>query len=170
MAINQTFVDFVTPIPADWLNNINALVSNSDIIIAQNSSAQSIPTGAQTTVTNWTLVSDKQSRGHFNLSTGVFTAAQSGYYRITGMIVFNGAMAALSAYGLFLVGPGGVNAQTGTQQVDNGTPTSHVARCEGIVFMNVGQTATLAAYQTTGGFIPLSSNNQANTVTIQQVG
>lgn len=28
MAINQTFVDFVTPIPADWLNNVNTVVNS----------------------------------------------------------------------------------------------------------------------------------------------
>jgi Pectate lyase superfamily protein len=28
MAINMTFVDFVTPVPADWLNNVNTVVNN----------------------------------------------------------------------------------------------------------------------------------------------
>lgn len=27
MAINQTFIDFVTPVPADWLNNVNGFVN-----------------------------------------------------------------------------------------------------------------------------------------------
>lgn len=28
MAINMTFTDFVTPVPADWLNNVNTIVNN----------------------------------------------------------------------------------------------------------------------------------------------
>lgn len=39
MATNMTFADYVTPIPADWLNNVNTTVNNANV---QNL-AQSLP-------------------------------------------------------------------------------------------------------------------------------
>lgn len=68
-------------------------ISASDkvYLFYRNSSGQSIPSGTQTTVTNWTKTSD--SHNAFNATTGIFTAPNAGTFEISAMITMDDATA-----------------------------------------------------------------------------
>lgn len=42
MATNMTFVDFITPVPADWLNNVNTVVNTPNPVLTSNLVVNSI--------------------------------------------------------------------------------------------------------------------------------
>lgn len=89
MATNMTFTDFVTPVPADWLNNVNTWVnflSSRQVVNALNASGQSIPTGVSTLVTNWSNTVNKNP-GPWNPTTGIFTTATTGVYRLCATLL-----------------------------------------------------------------------------------
>lgn len=58
MAINQTFVDFVTPVPADWLNNTNNVVNYETVINVAGLRALNVVQGGSIVVAGTTTAGD----------------------------------------------------------------------------------------------------------------
>lgn len=83
MSTNMTFVDFTTPVPADWLNNVNAIVNFSVV-----SSIAALKTVAKTLntyvfVENYAVTNDKGG-GWFILNPNDTVSADNGGTIIVG--------------------------------------------------------------------------------------
>lgn len=169
MATNQTFTDFQTPVPADWLNGVNALNGAKEVIAVVNSSGQSIPNNTATIVTNWTTITDKQASGAFNLTTGIFTCPVTGIYQMSATCCFSGAMPVGTTISL--------NIQAGAFSLCNpvvmiANATNTLNQVQGFVIANltVGQFVEVYVFQNSGGAVPLYTNFLNNQFQIMRVG
>jgi len=132
--------------------------SGNDALLYQNSSAQSIPSSVATTLTGWTLFSDRVG-SNFNASTGVFTAPATGVYIVSGQINFAAtAEVVATTYQLLAVG-NGVTVASGSSTGDAAGTYNVQVQLPGVaVALAAGQTLVLQALQNSGGARSLGAN------------
>jgi hypothetical protein len=130
--------------------------SGNDALMYSNSSAQSIPNNALTTVTNWTKVTDRVN-ANFNAATGVFTAPATGIYQISGQLTYSSAIGAVNTqYTAAIDVNGSIVAQGAFFQESTSTDLVSVP-FSGVVSLTSGQTLQIQAFQTSGVARTLSS-------------
>ncbi|PXX37653.1 MULTISPECIES: hypothetical protein [Burkholderia] len=133
-----------------------------------NTSAQSIPNSAYTTVTTWTLVYDANS--NFNASTGVFTAPATAYYRVSCQLMW-GAMTVSSsnvlAAGLF-IGAAGTPDSAGYAPAAAST-SNNAVQANATLSLTSGNTVACKAFQNSGSAVALSSSAPQVQIVIDQL-
>lgn len=157
MATNMTFVDFVTPVPADWLNNVNFVVNN-------------LPAGV-TVVANVAAI-----RALVNLPAGVVIVT-SGYYTSGdgggGLYAYVASdTTSTDNGGTILVDAGGhrwyLQGPTGTVQAKQ-----FGAKCDGITDDTASHQNALNYLASIGGgklILPTGITCTSATLTIQHSG
>lgn len=123
--------------------------SGNDAMLYQNSSLQSIPSGANTTVTNWTKVYDRVN-ANFNASTGVFTAPSTGYYQVSAQLTYASAAGVAGTVVQAIVNVNGAAVATGQTAINNTGTSIMAASVSAVVLVTAGQTIVLQAQQNSG--------------------
>lgn len=143
--------------------------SANDALLYVNTSAQSIPTGAQTTITTWTKISDRVN-ANFSASTGVFTAPVTGFYHVdAGLFYAASANTAGNQFQVVVVG-NGVNqclGSTAVQATAVSTTLDAVTSC--MVSLTSGQTIVIQAFQNSGAARPLGVTSATSYVSITRI-
>ena len=145
--------------------------SANDALLYTNGSSQSIPSGVFTTVTGWTKVFDRVN-ANFNPTTGVFTAPASGYYQISGQIVFdpNVATAAGAEYAVGIMANSIQIAQGFTVAQTTASVATIVPVPLTVVHLLSGQTLLVQAKQVTGAPITLfTASPNVNFISINRL-
>ena len=133
-----------------------ANASGNDALTYNNTSAQSIPSGASTVITGWTKVSDRVN-ANFNASTGVFTAPATGVYVISGGIQFS-ATTVSATFAVQVACNGAVIAQGLITAYSTNSIAASPSIGSAVCSLTSGQTATLRAFQATGSSVALTSS------------
>lgn len=132
--------------------------SGNDALLYTNTSGQSIPNSTATTVTGWTLTSDRLNT-NFAASTGVFTAPVTGLYLVSAQITFATAVNAIGNIFQVSAVANSVTVATGfAVQQGTGTVATIVVVPATVVSMTAGQTLVIQANQTSGGAKTLSTS------------
>jgi hypothetical protein len=165
-AINGTPIGATTPstIAATTLN-----ASGNDALLYDNTSGQSIPNNAVTTVTGWTQEFDRLG-ANFNASTGVFTAPATGIYQVGGQLCYAAVAGAVSvSFQARVVANGATVAAGQVQQEAASTVVSCVIIPMTDVSLSASQTLVVQAYQTTGSALALNTAAPMNTLSINRL-
>jgi hypothetical protein len=158
-------------ITASLFGTASALSTNAVpyYIQAGNSSGQSIPSNAVTTITGWTntLVSTGSA---WNASTGTFTCPRAGWYRLRGAVSYVANTASINREFNTIISVNDGNTYTGwtfrqtaTSVVTMTTPV------EAIHQLAVGDTVKIKTYQDSLGQVSLSSRADITLITIQEL-
>lgn len=138
-------------------------------VFATNTSAQSIPAGANTPVTGWTTGFDANS--NFNASTGTFTAPATGYYVVSAQLLW-GTMAGAGASNVLkavVFANGSATNLVGITGASSTTQQFNSVQVSGIVSLTAGQTIVLNAVQATGSSVALSTTGGGVWISICQI-
>ena len=134
-------------------------------IEAANTSGQSIPNGAYTTITNWTNVQDSSS-GAWVPSTGVFTAAATGWFMVSVSILLSQATFASGALvGLGIQVNGSIVARD-LYTIQAAGTFNQGAACAALLYLTAGNTVAFQVYQSSGAAVALASPAGSNTMGI----
>jgi hypothetical protein len=138
-------------------------------IMANNGSAQVIPTATQVTITNWSNQTTINA-SEWNSTTGVFTATKSGIYLVTGNLTYASVTDTINAeYSMNITKNGIVLTQARffvpLNQTSSSFKQTNVATA--IISVTIGDTIAVAAGQFTGSNRALHTNG--NTITIQEL-
>ena len=142
--------------------------SGNDALFYQNTSAQSIPNNAQTTITTWTKVSDRVN-ANFNASTGTFTAPATGYYQVSGTITFVAAVGVVNTDYAITVIANGVGIAAGSFFQESTSTASVGVSVTAIVSLTAGQTIVLQAFQNSGSARALAATAAENYLSINRL-
>lgn len=139
-------------------------------VSAQKSGAQTIGTGADTTVTSWT--EDFDTNSAFNASTGVFTVPAAGYYQLSAHIEFDSGVFSLNETiraGLKINGSIGVYLY---DHIISNTATTNInIPCPPYTHnYSANDTIELTVFQNTGGDRTISSSGIRTWLSIIRVG
>ncbi|MEM5315558.1 hypothetical protein [Paraburkholderia sp. JHI869] len=130
-----------------------------------NTSAQSIPNNAYTTVTGWTSVFDANS--NFAASTGIFTAPATANYRISCQMNWTSLSAgAVVAAGLFI---GAVGSPDSASYTPTTTATTNFVQVNATMSLTSGNTVACKAFQNNGAAAALSSIAPQVQISIDQL-
>ncbi|AHI64094.1 hypothetical protein [Burkholderia thailandensis] len=135
---------------------------------ANNTSGQSIPNSAYTTVTGWTTTFDANS--NFNASTGTFTAPATAYYRVSCQLAWGALTTSPSnvlAAGLF-IGASGAPDSAGFAPAAASTSTNFVAG-NATLSLAAGNTVTCRAFQNSGSAAALSTAAPQVQISVDQL-
>jgi hypothetical protein len=142
--------------------------SGNDALLYSNTNGQTIATATLVTITNWTKTFDRVN-ANFNASTGTFTAPATGYYQVSGQLVYAAAVGVVNAQYSAAVVANGVAVINGqTFQESTGTEAVTVP-FNGVVSLSSGQTIVIQAYQTTGANRTLGTIANTNTLSITRI-
>lgn len=164
-----TFID--SPISINRATGISTfskqiIASAHAKVLANNTSAQSIPNNTFTTVTGWTTAFDLNT--NFVAATGVFTAPSSGQYLVSAQIYYATAATAVGLIAAKIVA-NGADVLQGTYQIPNTTSATNVVQVNGLVSINAGQTIVLQAFQNSSAALALNSAALTNRLSITQI-
>lgn len=123
--------------------------SGNDALLYQNSTSQSIPNNAETTVTTWTKVFDRVN-ANFNASTGTFTAPATGFYQVSSQLCFSSATGVVGVQYSAAVVANGVAVAQGTFFQESVSADSVCTAVNAVVSLAATQTIVIQAYQNTG--------------------
>lgn len=131
-----------------------------------NSSAQSIPSGTATTVTNWTL--DYDINSNFNASTGVFTAPRSTRYAISACLQFGSQSFTVGQSVAVVINKNGSLLK---QLLVNPPATSFISTgcLTYVASLAANDTITILGYQTSGSSAALNNSANNNVVSIYEL-
>lgn len=166
----MTFTDYVTPVPADWLNNVNTyvlLLSTKDVMNYVVTGGTTLPNNVQTVISTWTVTNDRFP-GHFNPSTGIYTSPASGYYRVTFNLTLLGPVTAGTFYSGLIVRQDGFIPSSSSGWVGTNTEGDSIF-CEGNLFLTLGQTLTFQAIQNAGSSVTLDNTNARSSMSIERL-
>jgi hypothetical protein len=138
MAINMTFTDFVTPVPADWLNNVNFVVNNPTV------TSYTAPFTGSVTRTNTSKYSDTVSVLDFGADR-------------TGNLDSSAAFQAAFNTGRMVYAPGGSYKLSPTLNT-TGPGLYGDGQNSTILITTANAGADLITWTGTGSTIPLASN------------
>jgi hypothetical protein len=164
-SINGVTVGLSAPL-AGAFSTLSA--SGNDALLYSNSSAQSIPNNAATTVTGWTKVYDRLSI-NFNASTGVFTAPSAGFYHVDVAILFASTANVAATFRNVTIVVNGTSLIQGLVQVGTAATYDIGVVASGVVQVTAGQTIVIQALQTNGASVALSSSALNTYLSIQRV-
>jgi hypothetical protein len=135
-------------------------LSGDDAMTYINTSGQSIPNSTNTTITGWTLVTDRLGV-NFNATTGIFTAPAAGAYVIAANVLFNAAVpGAVTDVVNLLVVANGTNVCTVSHGTDGITNTVYGAEMPACLFtLLAGQTAQIEVAHNFGSAETLSTTS-----------
>lgn len=142
--------------------------SGNDALFYQNANGQSINSGAQTTVTTWTKVSDRVN-ANFVASTGVFTAPATGYYQVSAQLVFSSAVGVVGTEYSAVIVANGVSVATGSFFQESVSTDFVAVPVSAIVSLTSGQTIVLQAFQNSGAARTLSATASFNYLSINRL-
>lgn len=140
--------------------------SESVVVSYRNTSAQSIPNNATTTVTGWTKVKD--SHNAFTTS-GVFTAPVSGCYRASLRVSIAPTVANTGSLSAYIIQAGSATTD-GQMVLPFATTVTTSVQVTDTYQMLAGDTLTFQCYQNNGAAKTLSANAYDNSVSIERVG
>ncbi|WP_133254571.1 hypothetical protein [Paraburkholderia unamae] len=155
-----------TAAAAGAFTTLNA--SGNDALLYSNTSGQSIPNNAGTTVTGWTKTYDRVN-ANFNAAGGTFTAPATAYYIVSVQIAFAAAATgAGNQYSVTIIANGAIVAN-GQYFAETATSLGRVVRATAVVSLTAGQTVVIQAYQASGGAVALSTTAAVNTLSIARL-
>lgn len=135
---------------------------------ATNGSGQSFPPGAFAPVTGWTTTFDPA--GVFVPATGLITVPITGYYMVTGGLIFNAVPANTSVFLSILLNSAPPDLLRGSFITSSASGSANVGvSVAGTVHAEQGQTLRLGVTQFSGGSLTLNVG-PANYFTLAQVG
>jgi hypothetical protein len=145
------------------------VASGNDALTYQNTSGQSIPNNAFTTVTGWTKLFDRVN-ANFNAATGVFTAPAIGIYQVSAALGYVNSVsgAVNNQYGIGISANGTVQCYSAFIAQITAT-TDHLTTVSCLVSVSAGQTIVIQAFQNSGAAIPLGATARNNYVSINRV-
>lgn len=142
--------------------------SANDALLYTNTSGQSIPTGANTTVTTWTKTFDRLNT-NFNATTGLFTAPATGYYRVDAQVMFSGSTTAVGNDYSLSVLANGVAIATGDSRAETTSSIFRSVQVHAVASLTAGQTIGVQAFQNTGAALALSTAGGFSYLAIQRI-
>lgn len=171
MQPNSKFVDVMQYIAREWrewlLRPDLAFLSVTGFakLSAVNTSAQSIPNNAVTTVTNWTETFD--AANNFVPTTGIFTATTPGFYEVDFAVSFAGALGIANPVIPVILLNGVATAQS--NNLGTATAAFNTVSIKTVVKLVVGNTLAAAIYQNSGGAQLLNASALYNRLSIMQL-
>ncbi|HDR9048751.1 TPA: hypothetical protein QDA94_002982 [Burkholderia vietnamiensis] len=142
--------------------------SGNDALLYNNSSAQSIPNNAATTITGWTKVSDRVN-ANFNPSTGTFTAPATGYYKVDAQVTFASGAGIVGGSYLCQILVNGSAVAVGSKFSETTANVARSTSVSAVVSMTAGQTLTIQAYQNSGSAVTLVSSASQTLLSISRI-
>ncbi|HDR8986932.1 TPA: hypothetical protein QDA89_005932 [Burkholderia vietnamiensis] len=142
--------------------------SGNDALLYNNSSAQSIPNNAATTITGWTKVSDRVN-ANFNASTGTFTAPATGYYKVDAQVTFASGAGIVGGSYLCQILVNGSAVAVGSKFSETTANVARSTSVSAVVSMTAGQTLTIQAYQNSGSAVTLVSSASQTLLSISRI-
>lgn len=142
--------------------------SGNDALFYQNSSGQIVPNSTNTTVTNWTKVSDRINT-NFNALTGTFTAPATGDYLVTATLEFVSAAGAIGNVVQVIIVANGVAIAVGTTEIQSTTAINMPCTISAIAHLTSGQNVVIQASQNIGIARALLSTAVVNTLLINRI-
>lgn len=134
--------------------------SSNDALFYSNISTQAIANATATTVTGWTLVSDRLGTS-FNAATGVFTAPATGRYLVSGQLGFAATAGSVGTVIQGIIVANAVAIVTGETLIESTTVFGHSVQMPStVVSLTAGQTVVIQAFQNIG-----ASRNLGNVAT-----
>jgi hypothetical protein len=143
--------------------------SANSAVFSTNTSAQSIPNGAFTTVTGWTAVTDRNS--NWTASTGTFTAPRAGMYMVSAALATAAVSWGANNNLSIAVFKNGTEVAQATKIIDaaNGATTQGVALPSVVISCAASDALTIRVFQSQGAAVALGSTAVTNWVSIVQV-
>lgn len=135
-------------------------------VFATNTSGQSIPNNAQTTVTGWTSVRDANS--NFVASTGIFTAPASADYLVCAQLIIGGAGASNGVLQATIIANGSAWATFNAPVWSSTVTDTTVSGCTE-TNVSSGQTITVQLLQNSGSAQALSTATKQVFLSIVQI-
>jgi hypothetical protein len=122
-----------------------------------------------TTITGWTNTVNTVP-GAWNSTTGIFTCARAGWYRLRGAVSYANNTAAIGSEFNVIISVNGSNSFTGWtfKETANGVIVAPVP-VEGIAFLNVGDTVQFRTYHDSSASRSLIPRVDVNLMTIQEL-
>jgi hypothetical protein len=146
--------------------------NGNDALSYLNTSAQSIPNNAFTTVTGWTKDFDRIS-ANFNASTGIFTAPASCssacIYDVDATVTFGGSTSSVGTDYAVQIVANGVVKTIGDYRSEAASTLFRQVQAHTKVSVTAGQTIAIQAFQNTGGAVALTNATGYNHVAISRV-
>lgn len=143
--------------------------SGNDALNYVNTSSQSIPNNAFTTITGWTKVFDRVN-ANFNASTGTFTAPIGGIYAVKAGVTYSAHAGTLNnQYELTVVGTGTNNGCIAStfRSVTSTMGIGLVTGCD--ISLTAGQAIIIQTFQNSGAAVTLLNNGSSTWVSIHRV-
>jgi hypothetical protein len=135
-------------------------------VFATNTSGQSIPNSANTTITGWTTVRDANT--NFVASTGIFTAPATADYLVCAQLVTSGAGISNGVLNMSFIANAATWATANSPVAATTVTDNTVSGCADI-FVNSGQTIVLQLLQNSGGAQPLATTAKQLYLSIVQL-
>lgn len=142
--------------------------SANDALLYVNTSGQSIPNNALTTVTGWTKTDDRVN-ANFNATTGVFTAPATGYFLVSVQLCYASVAGVAGAFLEAVIVANSVGVATGASTIGSTSTSAYSVSATAVVFLTSGQTALIQAYQANGGSRSLVSSGTATYLSIARI-
>jgi hypothetical protein len=147
-----------------WVDNVLPYY-----IQAGNGSGQSIPTTQATTINGWTN-NTITIEGAWNNTTGIFTCQRAGYYSFSVSIAYAIHSAPVNSEYNIAIAINGVASFTSAffrQSAEN--VLLQVPQVQGIRFLNIGDTVSFNAFQSSGASRSLWIRGDVNIMVIQEL-
>lgn len=142
--------------------------SGNDALLYQTTNAQSLTSGADTVITNWTKVFDRVN-ANFVASTGVYTAPVTGFYYVSAGLTLATATTVASDRFQISIAVNGVDVLQGFTSEQAATTVALYAGISGLVQVTAGQTITIKAMQNNGISQSLNPTAINNFISINRV-
>lgn len=142
--------------------------SGNEALSYVNTSGQSTASGANVTVTGWTLSFDRVG-ANFNPTTGIFTVAVAGIYCVTAALEFAATAAAGVNVTVKIAKNGGAVYNSSRSVNAGGTESNPGVQVTGLLSCVVGDTISVLAFQSSGGALSLITSGAVNFLNIHRV-
>lgn len=138
-------------------------------VSAFNNNGQSVNNATLTTVTNWTENFDQAN--NFNATTGVFTAALAGFYRVSAKAFWTSNAWPANGVSAAVIRKNGTAVKNATFTVVAATTTNiPTGTVTGLFQLAVNDTIDVQVFQNTGGAVTLYNGDTTHTyIDIEQV-
>ncbi|CAE6939317.1 hypothetical protein R69608_05148 [Paraburkholderia nemoris] len=164
---NSSLTNLLTIGPSNVTASAPLLATKAAKVFATNTTGQSIPNNAATTVTGWSTSYDANS--NFNASTGTFTAPVAGDYYVSGQLVVTGTSTVNDVFDALVVA-NGTTWSVANAPVASASVTQNTVQFGSYVHIGTaGQTIVIKALQNSGSAQTLSTSTAMVYLSIVQV-